>query len=48
MKSPECQTVRSQIRPDDVGPDLGPNCLQNLLTDDISSQRVNINPHVHM
>ena len=29
----ECQTVWIQTRTDNVGPDLGPNCLQRLSAD---------------
>ena len=29
------------MRPDKIGPDLGPNCLQRLSADDASRQRVN-------
>ena len=39
--SSECQTVWIQNRLF-VGPDLGPNCLQRLSSDDTSRQRVNI------
>ena len=37
----QCQTVWTQIRPDMfVGPDLGPNCLQRLSTDNTGQHRV--------
>ena len=39
----ECQAARIQIRTDIfVGPDLDPNCLQILLVDNRSSERVNL------
>ena len=44
----ECQTVWIQIRPDilsglkNVGPDLGPNCLQRLSVDGTIKQRVKV------
>ena len=31
----------NSLDPDLVGPDLGPNCLQNLAADDTSRQKVN-------
>ena len=38
---PECQTVWIQIRPNDIiGPDLGPNCLLRLSTDDTGRQKI--------
>ena len=37
----ECQTVWIQIRPEYVGPDQGPNCLQRVSADETSSQKVN-------
>ena len=37
----ECQTVWIQIRPDkNVAPDLGQNCLQRLVADNTSRQRI--------
>ena len=46
----ECQTVWIQIRPDSVGPDLGPNCLQGFSADDTGRLRVNatsfLNPYL--
>ena len=43
--------VPNSLDPDQVthfvGPDLGPNCLQRLLADDTSRQRVTVNRKVH-
>ena len=39
---PECQTVWIQIRPDIVGPDLDPKCLQKLSADSTDRQNLNI------
>ena len=34
-----CQTVTTSIRPEqNVGPNLGPNCLQRLSADDMSGK----------
>ena len=37
----ECQTVWIQIRPD-LGPDLGPYCLQKLSANETNRQRVKL------